>query len=302
MAARGAGAAGGPTSSIPIVFVGVSDPVGLGYVASFAHPGGNVTGFTFWEPSMGGKWFEALKEIAPRLMRVAIMMNPETTTGQGAAILKAFQSAAPNVILSRGSQWIRPLLQQTQTIPIVFMNVIDPVGSGYVASLARPGGNVTSFTQFDYRISGKWLELLMEVAPSIAQVAVIRDPRTAYGIGQLAVIQALALTGLELFPVNAVSAAEIERAIAAFARSPNGGLIVTSGGTGFHRDVIMSLAARHRLPAIYPFRYYSVDGGLLSYGPNTIEPTRRAATYVDRILRGEKPADLPVQAPTSMSW
>jgi ABC-type uncharacterized transport system substrate-binding protein len=129
-------------------------------------------------------------------------------------------------------------------------------------------------------------------------VAVIRDPRTAHGIGQLAVIQALAPTGLELFPVNAVSAVEIERAIAAFARSPNGGLIVTSGGTGIHRDVIISLAARHRLPAIYPFRYYSVDGGLLSYGPNTIEPTRRAATYVDRILRGEKPADLPVQAPT----
>jgi putative ABC transport system substrate-binding protein len=129
-------------------------------------------------------------------------------------------------------------------------------------------------------------------------VAVIRDPRTAHGIGQLAVIQALAPTGLELFPVNAVSAVEIERAIAAFARSPNGGLIVTSGGTGIHRDVIISLAARHRLPAIYPFRYYSLDGGLLSYGPNTIEPTRRAATYVDRILRGEKPADLPVQAPT----
>jgi putative ABC transport system substrate-binding protein len=205
---------------------------------------------------------------------------------------------APDVILTRGSQSIGPLLQQTRTIPIVFVNVIDPVGSGYVASLARPGGNVTGFTQFDYRISGKWLELLKQVAPSIAQVAVIRDPRTAYGIGQFAVIQALAQTGLELLPVNAVSAAEIERAIAAFARSPNGGLIVTSGGTGFHRDVIISLAARHRLPAIYPFRYYSVDGGLLSYGPNTIEPTRRAATYVDRILRGEKPADLPVQAPT----
>ena len=205
---------------------------------------------------------------------------------------------APDVILTRGSQSIEPLLQQTRTIPIVFVNIIDPVGSGYVASLARPGGNATGFTQFENRISGKWLELLKEVAPSIAQVAVIRDPRTAHGIGQLAVIQALAPTGLELFPVNAVSAAEIERAIAAFARSPNGGLIVTSGGTGIHRDVIISLAARHRLPAIYPFRYYSLDGGLLSYGPNTIEPTRRAATYVDRILRGEKPPDLPVQAPT----
>jgi len=204
---------------------------------------------------------------------------------------------APDVILSLGSQAIGPLLQQTRTVPIVFVSV-DPVGSGHVASLARPGGNATGFTQFEYRIAGKWLELLQEIAPSISQVAVIRDPRTGPGIGQFAVIQALAPVGLELFPANAISAGEIERGIAAFARSPNGGLIVTSGGTAFHRNLIISLAARHRLPAVYPYRYYSTAGGLISYGPNTIEPVRRAASYVDRILKGEKPADLPVQAPT----
>jgi len=203
---------------------------------------------------------------------------------------------APDVILTEGSQAVGPVLQQTRTIPIVFVSV-DPVGSGHVASLARPGGNATGFTQFEYRIAGKWLELLQEIAPSISQVAVIRDPRTGPGIGQFAVIQALAPVGLELFPANAISAGEIERGIAAFARSPNGGLIVTSGGTAFHRDLIISLAARHRLPAVYPYRYYSTAGGLISYGPNTIEPVRRAASYVDRILKGEKPADLPVQAP-----
>jgi putative tryptophan/tyrosine transport system substrate-binding protein len=204
---------------------------------------------------------------------------------------------APDVILTQGSQAIGLLLQQTRTVPIVFVSV-DPVGSGHVASLARPGGNAAGFTQFEYRIAGKWLELLQEIAPSISQVAVIRDPRMGPGVGQFAVIQAVAPVGLELFPVNAISAGEIERGVAAFARSPNGGLIVTSGGTAFHRNLLISLAARHRLPAVYPYRYYSTAGGLISYGPNTIEPVRRAASYIDRILKGEKPADLPVQAPT----
>ena len=163
---------------------------------------------------------------------------------------------APDVILTHGSQAVGPVLQQTRTVPIVFVSV-DPVGSGHVASLARPGGNATGFTQFEYRIAGKWLELLQEIAPSISQVAVIRDPRTGPGIAQFAVIQALAPVGLELFPANAISAGEIERGIATFARSPNGGLIVTSGGTAFHRNLIISLAARHRLPAVYPYRYYS---------------------------------------------
>ena len=180
----------------------------------------------------------------------------------------------------------------------MFTNVVDPVGSGFVASLSRPGGNATGFTQFEYRISGKWLELLKEVAPSVSRVAVIRDPRIGYGIGQFAVIQAMATEAVELFPVNAVSAAEIERAVTAFARSPNGGLIVTSGSTAFHRDLITSLAARHRLPTVFPYRYFVIAGGLISYGPNSIDPSRRAAGYIDRILKGEKPADMPVQAPT----
>jgi putative ABC transport system substrate-binding protein len=205
---------------------------------------------------------------------------------------------APDVILCEGSPTVGPLLEATRTIPIVFVNVVDPVGGGYVASLARPSGNATGFTQFEYRISGKWLELLKEIAPSTSQVAVIRDTRTSQGIGQFAVIQATAPDGMELQPVNAGSAAEIEHGIAAFAHAPNRGLIVTAGGTAIHRSLILTLAGRYRLPAIYPFRYYATAGGLISYGPNSVEPTRRAAGYVDRILKGEKPADLPVQAPT----
>jgi len=163
----------------------------------------------------------------------------------------------------------------------------------------RPGGNATGFTLFKYSLSGKWLELLKEIAPHVSRVAVIRDPTRGPGIGQFAVIQAVAPSlGVELRPINALDMAEIERAVAAFAESPNGGLIVTSGGTGFSRDLIIPLASRHRLPAVYPFRYYVTDGGLVSYGPDTIDQFRRAAGYVDRILKGEKPADLPVQAPT----
>jgi putative tryptophan/tyrosine transport system substrate-binding protein len=203
----------------------------------------------------------------------------------------------PDAILAESSGSIGPILESTRTIPIVFVNSVDPVGSGFVTSLAHPGGNATGFMQFEYRIAGKWLELLMAVAPKISQVAVIRDPRTAPGIGQFAAIQALAPNGMGLFPVNAVSAEEIERGIGSFARVPNGGLIVTSGGTAFHREIIVSLAARHRLPAIYPFRYYAIVGGLITYGPSSTDPTKRAAGYIDRILRGEKPADLPVQAP-----
>jgi ABC-type uncharacterized transport system substrate-binding protein len=205
---------------------------------------------------------------------------------------------APDVILAVGSASIAPLLETTRTVPLVFVNVVDPVGSGYVASLARPGGNVTGFTQFEYRLSGKWPELLKELAPNLSQAAVIRDAGTGPGIGQFAVIQALAPSSVELLPVNASSAERIERAITVFAQSPNGGLIVTAGGTAVHRDLIISLAARYRLPAVYPFRYYAIRGGLISYGPDSVEPTRRVAAYVDRILRGEKPADLPVQVPT----
>jgi len=205
----------------------------------------------------------------------------------------------PDVILTSGSVTVAPLLQATRTVPIVFVQVVDPVGGGLVESLARPGGNATGFTQFDYNLSGKWLELLKEIAPSVTRVAVIRDPTRGPGIGQYAVIQAVAPSlGIELRPINALDTANIERAVAAFAGSSNGGLIVTSGGTGFNRDLIVPLVARHRLPTVYPYRYYVTDGGLVSYGPDTVDQFRRAAAYIDRILKGEKPADLPVQGPT----
>ena len=223
-------------------------------------------------------------------------------TGGDADRLKKYTTElvalAPDVILAEGSATVGPLLQMTRSIPTVFTNVVDPVGSGYVASLSRPGGNATGFAQFEYRISGKWFELLREVAPSVSRVAVIRDPRIPPGIGQFAVIQAMVPEGVELFPVDPLSTVDMEHALTAFTRSPNGGLIVTSGSTGFNRDLITALASQHRLPAVYPFRYWALAGGLMSYGPNSVEPSRRAASYVDRILKGEKPADMPVQAPT----
>jgi putative tryptophan/tyrosine transport system substrate-binding protein len=206
---------------------------------------------------------------------------------------------APDVVLSSGSVTIGPVQQALRTVPIVFVQVVDPVGSGYVDSMARPGGNITGFTQFEYSLSGKWLELLKEIVPSVTRAAVIRDPTRGPGNAQFAAIQTVAPSlGVELTAINALDVREIERAVTAFARSANGGLIVTSGGTGFHRDVIIPLAARLRLPAVYPYRYYTTDGGLVSYGPNTVDQYRRAAAYVDRILKGEKPADMPVQAPT----
>jgi putative ABC transport system substrate-binding protein len=206
---------------------------------------------------------------------------------------------APDVVLSSGSVTIGPVQQALRTVPIVFVQVVDPVGSGYVDSMARPGGNTTGFTQFEYSLSGKWLELLKEIVPSVTRAAVIRDATRGPGNAQFATIQTVASSlGVELTAINALDIQGLERSITAFSRSGNGGLIVTSGGTGFRRDVIIPLAARLRLPAVYPYRYYATDGGLVSYGPNTIDPHRRAAAYVDRILKGEKPADMPVQAPT----
>ena len=207
---------------------------------------------------------------------------------------------APDVILTTGSPNVGPLQKATRTIPIVFVGVIDPVGAGFVASLARPTGNVTGFTWFEYGVSGKWLELLKEMAPPVKRAAVLRDPTSPGGIGQFAAIQGAASSlGVELRPVDVLNASEIERAVTTFAREPNGGLIVTiSGGTIAHRDLISTLAARHRLPTVYPARYFVSGGGLFSYGPDTIDPYRRAAGYVDRILKGEQPADLPVQAST----
>jgi putative ABC transport system substrate-binding protein len=192
------------------------------------------------------------------------------------------------------------LLQATRTVPIVFAQVPDPVASGFVASLAQPGGNATGFTIYEYGTSAKWLELLKEIAPQVTRAAVLRDPAIASGIGQLAAIQGVApALGVELRPVGVRDAAEIERAVTAFARDPNGGLIVLASPLSIvQRDLIIALVARYRLPAVYSLRFFIASGGLISYGPDSIEPYRRAASYVDRILKGEKPADLPVQAPT----
>ena len=207
---------------------------------------------------------------------------------------------APDVILGSGSPAVGPLLQTTRTVPIVFAAVIDPVGAGFVDSLARPGGNATGFTNFEYSTSGKWLELLKELAPRVTRTAVVRDPGIAAGIGQLGAIQTVASSlGVEVSPINVRDATEIERAVAAFARSPNGGLIVTGSGLAFvYRDLLVKLAAQHKLPAVYFERYFVAGGGLISYGADLVDQFRRSAAYVDRILKGEKPADLPVQSPT----
>jgi putative ABC transport system substrate-binding protein len=207
---------------------------------------------------------------------------------------------APDVILATGSPVTAALLQATRTVPIVFAQVPDPVANGFVANLAQPGGNATGFTVYEYGTSAKWIELLKEIAPRVTRAAVLRDPAIASGIGQLAAIQGVAPTlGMEVRPVGVRDAGEIERAVTAFAREPNGGLIVLASPLAIvQRDLIITLAARHRLPAVYSRRFFVTSGGLISYGPDSIEPYRRAAGYVDRILNGEKPADLPVQAPT----
>ena len=207
---------------------------------------------------------------------------------------------APDAILAHGAATVSPLLQLTHTIPIVFTVVADPVGAGIVDSLSRPGGNATGFMNFEYSISGKWLELLKEIAPNVTRVAVLRDPTNPAGLGQFGVIQALASSlKIEVSPINVRDVGEIERAIAAFARTPNGGLIMTSSASVSTKyEVIIKLAARHKLPATYIERFFVTAGGLISYGPDFIHLYRNAAGYVDRILRGEKPADLSVQAPT----
>ena len=207
---------------------------------------------------------------------------------------------APEVILAIGTPSLASLLQATRTVPIVFVAVADPVGAGYVDSLSRPGGNATGFLLFDYSLSTKWLELLKEVAPGVTRAAVLRDPTISSGPAQFGVIQAAAPSlRVEVSPVNVHDASEIERGVTAFARSGNGGLIVTGSPLSLvHREVIIALSARHKLPAMYFLRQFVTDGGLISYGPNVPDQARRAAGYVDRILKGEKPGDLPVQAPT----
>ena len=207
---------------------------------------------------------------------------------------------APDVILASGGSVMGALLQATRTVPIVFTLTVDPVGAGYVASLVRPGGNATGFTSYEYSLSGKWLELLKEIAPGTTRAAVLRDPTIPQGIGLFGAIQAVAPSfGVEVSPIDVGDAPEIERGVTAFARSANGGLIVSGSGlAAVHRNLIITLAARHRLPTVYFQRFFVTSGGLISYGPDPIDPHRRAADYVDRILKGEKPADLPVQAPT----
>jgi putative tryptophan/tyrosine transport system substrate-binding protein len=207
---------------------------------------------------------------------------------------------ASDVILAATTPGVAAVQHATRTVPVVFVTVFDPVSAGFVSNLARPGGNTTGFALPEYGTTVKWLELLKEIAPGVTRVAVVRDPALVSGTGQLAAIQAVAPSfSVELNPVDARDPTEMERAIVAFARSANGGLIVTASPASVtHRKLIIALAARHRLPAVYAFRFMAADGGLISYGPNSIDPYRRAATYVDRILKGEKPADLPVQAPT----
>ena len=209
---------------------------------------------------------------------------------------------APDVILVAGGSHVGPLQQATHSIPIVFVQVADAVGGGFVNNLSRPGGNVTGFTNFEFNISAKWLELLKQINPRMAQTAVLRDPANPSGTGQFGAIQAVAPSfGVEVSPIGLHDAAEIDRGIAAFARGSNGGLIVTPSGLAIvHRELIISLAARYRLPATYPFRYFVTSGGLISYGPDVVDQYRRAAGYVDRILKGEKPANLPVQQSTKV--
>jgi len=206
---------------------------------------------------------------------------------------------APDVILAHGATTVRPMLQATRDIPIVFPIVGDPVGAGFVESLGRPGGNATRFMTQEYSFAGKWLELLKQIAPGVTRAAVLRDAAQGSGTSQFAVIQAMAPSlGVEVTPVNLRDTSEIERAIGAFARASNGGLIVTTGPAAVHRHLIVALATQHKLPAVYFARLFPAAGGLISYGADYIDQYQRAAGYVDRILKGEKPADLPVQAPT----
>ena len=206
----------------------------------------------------------------------------------------------PDVILASGGSVVGPLLQATRTVPIVFTQTPDPVGAGFVNNLARPGGNATGFSNFDYSIGGKWLELLKQIAPGVTRVAVIRDPASPQGIGQFSAVQAVAQSlGLDVSPINASEPGEFERTVTALANIPNSGMIVTGSTFAIaHRELVIKLANEHQLPTVYPLRFFVAPGGLISYGPDAIDPHRRAAGYVDRILKGEKPAELPVQNPT----
>jgi putative ABC transport system substrate-binding protein len=236
-----------------------------------------------------------------RNVRIDIRWSGSNPTGISKSAVE-LAALAPDAILTVGAAAIELLLQATRTVPIVFVNVAGPVGAGFVDSLSQPGGNATGFIQFEYSLSAKWLELLKQIAPGVTRAAILRDPSISAGIGQFAVIQSVAPSlGVDVssISINVRDAAEIERAVAAFARSSNGGLILTASSLAVrHRDLVIALAARHKLPAVYSRRLFIASGGLISYGADFTDQYRLAAGYVDRILKGEKPQDLPVQAPT----
>jgi putative ABC transport system substrate-binding protein len=249
-----------------------------------------------------GAFLQGLQELGWTIGR-NVRVDTRWATSNAASIRKhaaELAALAPDAILAFGASTVGPLLQETRTLPIVFPVVGDPVAAGFVESLARPGGNATGFMTFEYGMGGKWLELLKQIAPAVTRVAVLRDPAIPTGPAQFGVIQAVAPSaGMEVRPVDARDAGEIERGVAALARVSNGGLIITaSAGSQVHHNLIITLAARHKLPAVYYERLFASAGGLISYGPDFVDQFRRAAGYVDRILKGEKPADLPVQAPT----
>ena len=250
-----------------------------------------------------GTFLQQLQELGWNVGR-NVQIDYRWTAGD-ASLIRNFAAElialTPEVILTVGGSYVGPLQQATHSIPIVFVQVADAVGGGFVNSLARPGGNATGFTNFEFDFSGKWLELLKQIAPHVTRTAILRDPANPSGAGQFGAIQAVAPSfGVEVSPVNMRDAGEIERDVTAFAQKPNGGLIVTPATLAVvYRALIVTLAARHRLPAIYPFHYFVSGGGLMSYGYDAVQQFHDAAFYVDRILKGEKPADLPVQAPTN---
>ena len=290
---------------------------------------------------MAATWPLAARSQQPdRTRRIGVLMNRAANDSEGQARIGAFQQSlkqlgwndghnvridicwgaddvdrerrcaaelvalAPDLILAAGTLSVAALQRETRSIPIVFSNVTDPVGAGFVDNLARPSGNVTGFMLYEYSIAGKWLTLLRQIAPSVTRTAVLRDPAITSGNAMFATIQGLAQSlSVEVSPIGVGDAGEIERAISAFASSTNGGLIVTpSASVSAHRDLIIRLAARHELPAIYPYDYMVIGGGLMSYSPDLVDQYRRSAVYVDRILKGEKPTDLPVQAPTKFEF
>jgi len=250
-----------------------------------------------------GAFHQGLQELGwmiGRNVQIEYRYNPGGSADLYRRYAEELVAMAPDALLASGAA-AYPMQQATRTVPIVFANVVDPVGAGLVASLARPGGNVTGFMTVEYGMSGKWLGLLKQIAPNVARAAILRDPTNPVSIGQLAAIQAVAPSlQVELSPLNVrAPAADIERAVSTFARASNGGLIVVVGAQGAaHRELIVTLAARHRLPAVYPYRYFVTSGGLMSFGPDEVDQYRRAAGYIDRTLKGEKPSDLPVQSPT----